>query len=232
VALTIHAVDQGSAEWHALRCGVITASEVRLLMTPTLKPANNDKSRAHSYELLAQRITQYVEPHYISDDMLRGHEDESRARLLYAQRFAPVQEVGFATRAFASGLIIGYSPDGFVGSEGQIECKSRRQKYQVETVIGAANGIPEEYLLQVYTGLLVTGRAWCDYVSYSGGLPMAVIRVTADPAIQDAILTACEAVEAKLQALRSEYDSAIAARNWPATERTPADTVSITVGSM
>ena len=44
---------QGSDEWLAARCGLLTASEMRLIVTPTLKPASNDKERAHFYELLA-----------------------------------------------------------------------------------------------------------------------------------------------------------------------------------
>ena len=36
---------QGSAEWHAARCGLLTASEMRLIITPTLKAASNDKDR-------------------------------------------------------------------------------------------------------------------------------------------------------------------------------------------
>jgi len=62
---------QGSEEWHALRCGLLTASEMKLIITPTLKVASNEKERAHLYELLAQRITKYVVPTYVSDDMLR-----------------------------------------------------------------------------------------------------------------------------------------------------------------
>ena len=88
-------VTQGSDEWLALRCGLLTASEMKLILTPTLKIASNDKERAHLYELLAQRITGYVEPHYISDDMLRGHEDEFLARAAYNREYAPVQEVAF-----------------------------------------------------------------------------------------------------------------------------------------
>jgi len=66
---------QGSEEWFQARCGLLTASEMHLIVTPTLKPASNDKARSHLYELLAQRITQYVEPSYVSASMLRGQED-------------------------------------------------------------------------------------------------------------------------------------------------------------
>ncbi len=224
--LAIHDVDQGTPEWHALRCGILTASEVKLIMTPTLKKASNDKSRAHVYELLAQRITGHVEPSYISDDMLRGHDDEERARKLYSEKYGPVKEVGFMTRCFPSGLIIGYSPDGLVGEDGQIEIKSRRQKFQLETVLGC-DSAPEEYVLQIQTGLLVTGRVFCDYVSYSGGLPMVVIRVSADLAMQRAILEAAEALEVTLVSKREEYEAAIAKHGWPETEMAP-DEMAIT----
>ena len=125
---------QGSDAWHKARCGLITGSEVKLLLTPTLKQANNDKSRAHLWELAAQRISNYVEPSYIGDDMLRGHEEEFYARQLYAEHHAPVEECGFVTND-EWGFTLGCSPDGLVGDDGMIECKSRRQKYQIQTIV-------------------------------------------------------------------------------------------------
>lgn len=211
---------QGSDEWLAARCGLLTASEMKLILTPTLKVASNDKERAHLWELLAQRITRYVEPHYISDDMLRGQADEIEARALYAQHYAPVEEVGFVTREFttsAARFTIGYSPDGLVGGDGLIECKSRRQKYQVETI--AAHAIPAEYWLQVQTGLMVTGRAWLDFVSYSGGLPMVVIRAFPDERTIEAIIAAAEAFELRLAEARQRYEDQVASRRLIATER-------------
>ena len=38
---------QGSDEWLAARRGILTASEMKLILTPTLKAAINDKTRAH-----------------------------------------------------------------------------------------------------------------------------------------------------------------------------------------
>lgn len=209
---------QGSEEWHAARCGILTASEMKLIITPTLKPARNDKERAHLYELLAQRITRHVEPAYVSDDMLRGREDEIDARMLYAQHYAPVRDVGFITNN-RWGFTIGYSPDGLVGDDGAIECKSRRQKFQVETIISGE--MPEDYMIQVQTGLLVSGRRWCDFVSYSGGLPMATIRVYPIPEIQAAIIEAATAFEARLADALARYREALAGpdRLIPTTRR-------------
>lgn len=195
-------IEQGSEEWHALRCGILTASEMKFIVTPTLKPASNDKERAHLFELLGQRITQHTEPRYISDDMLRGHEDEIDARIRYAEHFAPVTECGFVTND-DHGFVIGYSPDGLVDDDGLIECKSRRQKFQVETIL--ADRVPEEYMLQIQTGLLVTGREWLDFVSYCAGLPMFVKRVFPDARYQDAIIAAATDFERRLQEAQQKY---------------------------
>lgn len=197
-----HDIEQGSEEWHALRCGILTASEMKLIMAPTLKPARNDKERAHLYELLAQRVTGYTEPHYISDDMLRGHEDEINARLTYAEHFAPVQECGFITND-EHGFVLGYSPDGLVGDDGLIECKSRRQKFQMQTIL--ADAVPDEYVLQCQTGILVSGRKWLDFVSHCGGMPMFVKRVHPDAEIQEAIIAAATKFEERLSKANASY---------------------------
>ena len=215
-----HHVEQGSDEWHAQRRVLLTASEVKLILTPTLKTAANDYSRAHVYELLSQRITGYTEPRYVSDDMLRGQVDEIEARQLYAENFAPVTECGFVTRDFGGGVVIGYSPDWLVGDDGLGEAKSRRQKYQVQTIIAARSGeIPAEHVLQCQTGLLVTGREWLDFVSYCGGMPMIVVRVYPDPKIHAAILEAATAFYAQVDARHAEYLEALAVCRSVPTER-------------
>lgn len=212
---------QGSDEWLAARRGLLTASEMNSLLTPTLKQAKNDKRRQHFYELLAQRITGYVEPHYISDDMLRGQNDELEARRLYAERYSPIQEMGFITND-KWGVTIGYSPDGLVDDDGLIECKSRRQKYQLETIMTdfLTDDPPDEYMLQLQTGLLVTERKWLDFVSYSGGLPMVTIRVYPDDQMQDYIVEAARNFENDIQADLERYQRILASsRRMIPTER-------------
>lgn len=209
-------VVQGSDEWLAMRCGVLTASEMKYVVTPTLKPADNDKTRAHLWEMLAQRISSYVEPQYISTDMLRGIEDEFYARKAYAEHYAPVEECGFITNG-KWGFTLGYSPDGLVGDDGLIEIKSRRQKYQVETI--ATDEVPAEYMIQLQTGLLVSERKWIDFVSYSGGLPMFVKRVEAIPEYQDAIIAAACAFEARLADKLVEYRATLVATKLIETQR-------------
>lgn len=196
-------LEQGSPEWLEARRGIITASEVGLLVTPTGKIANNEKVRTHQWELMAQRISGYVEPMYISDDMLRGIHDEVIARDLYSQHYVQVDEVGFITNDF-DGVTIGYSPDGLVADDGLIEIKSRRQKYQVQTI--ATDEVPSEYMYQLQCGLLVTGREWIDFISYSAGLPMFVKRVYPDAEMQGTILDAAREFEINLGALMLLYE--------------------------
>jgi hypothetical protein len=211
MTITYHPeVEQGSDEWYELRRGLLTASEMDLIITPTLKVANNDKSRSHLHELLAQRISGFVEPHYIGDHMIRGKEEEILARSVYEQKYlgshASMKNCGFVTND-RWGFKIGYSPDGLVEDEdnpsGQIECKSRRQKFQVETII--ADEMPSDFAIQVQTGLLVTERPWCDFISYSGGLPMLVKRVLPDPRIQEAILFAASEFEKAINLKHADY---------------------------
>jgi hypothetical protein len=198
---------QGSPEWFAMRCGTLSASEMKLILTPKLKVADNDKTKAHLWELLGQRINKYVEPTYISDDMLKGGEVEIIARAEYEKHYYPIQTCGGISND-KFGFNIWYSPDGLVGSKGLWESKSRRQGFQFETICEnvATNTQPEEFVLQSQTGLMVADdREWQDFTSYNGGTAMATIRVFPDPVIQEAIFRAAYLFEKKLKEKMAKY---------------------------
>src|SRR5690625_357292 len=147
-------INQGTDEWHDARRGILTASVIGRFVTPkTIKPANNETTRALTTELVAERITGRTDPTFISDDMARGIEDEPRARDLYATKYAPVAECGFMVRT-GDDWKLGYSPDGLVSDDGLIEIKSRRPKKHLATIL--ANTVPSENLAQIQCGLLVS----------------------------------------------------------------------------
>lgn len=199
-------VEQGTQEWLDLRCGVLTASEAKYIITPTYKVANNEKTKMHAYELAAQRITKHTEEFYVGVEMIRGHEDEVIAREIYDENYSEskgeVTEVGFVT-SDDLGFTIGYSPDWLVGDEGLSECKSRRQKFQMMSI--STWDTPKEHDVQMQFGLFVTKRKWLDYVQYSNGMPMVTIRVYPDPAKQAAIQEAVMLFEGKVQEIISNY---------------------------
>lgn len=211
-------LEQGSEEWLAQRRGMVTASVVGQLITPkTVKPANNDYSRALIASLAAERVTGWSDPVYVNADMQRGIDDEPVARDIYANHTGcEVKEVGFLIKE-GPGWQLGYSPDGLVGDHGLIEIKSRRPKKHLQTVI--ANAVPLENMAQLQAGLLVTGREWIDYVSFCGGMKLWVKRVEPDPAWEAAIEEAVSIAEAAISELETLYRVRVA--DMPMTDRRP-----------
>lgn len=221
--LTFPDLIQGTDEWLAARRGIVTASVVGQLVTAkTIRPAANDTSRALTALLAAERITGWTDPVYVSDDMLRGTMDEPIARGIYAEHHAPVVEVGFMVRDFG-GYVIGYSPDGLVGDDGLIEIKSRRAKRHLTDIL--ADEVPAENMAQIQAGLLVSGREWCDYVSYCSGMPLWTKRVEPDERWHAAITEAVAGFEQTVAQMVATYHARVA--GLPATERTDYDIAGI-----
>jgi hypothetical protein len=181
---------QGSEEWLAARRGIVTASVVgKLVTSKTVKVANNDDSRGLTALLVAERITGHTHPSFINDDMMRGHAEEPRARDWYSEnRQRPVDEVGFLVREEPT-WTLGFSPDGLVGGTGLIEVKAPRAKTHLQTIL--ADAVPLHHVAQIQAGLLVTGREWCDFISWCAGMAPYVKRVLPDERWFDAITAAC-----------------------------------------
>lgn len=203
MSLTVHTdLEQGSDEWLQARLGLVTASVVGQLITPTLKVADNETSRGLMLLLTAERLTGHIDPVYVSDDMLRGQMDEPIARVWYAEHHAPVTEVGFMVEE-RPGFTLGYSPDGLVGDDGLIEIKSRKPKVHLKHLLSGEP--PKENLAQMQAGMLVSGRKWCDYISWCGGLRPFVCRVPADPRWAAVIVEAVEAFESTSSEKIADY---------------------------
>lgn len=208
-----HRLVQGCMEWLDLRLGMLTASEFSKVLTPTLKIADNAGTRSHIYDLASQRITQRALPTFVSFDMERGNLEEIEARKVYNKQISPVAECGFVINE-TLGFPLGFSPDGLVGDLGQIEVKSRVPKYQLQTIVehiasaDPVSPIPTEFMLQVQSGLFITGREWCDFCSYSNGMNMAVIRVYPIEEYQTAIKKAAIQTEEKITQVLESYQIA------------------------
>jgi putative phage-type endonuclease len=207
-------VEQGTEAWHDLRRGIVTASVVGKLLTPTLKVADNDTSRSIVTTLVAERITGWTEESAMTSDMWRGVECEPIARDVYSGHYQQAVEVGFM-RLDGDGWTLGYSPDGLVGDDGLIEIKCPRSKGHLNTIL--ADSVPAYYMAQLQAGLLVSGRKWIDYVSFCGGMPLFVKRVLPDPKWAEAITAACQQFESHAAQIVGAYTTATT--NLPATER-------------
>lgn len=197
-------LEQGSEEWLHQRCGILTASTVGRLITPkTLKLSTSKTSSDFVMTLIGERLTGRVEPVHTTRDMERGTLDEPYARNEYeAVTKTRVDQIGFI-RADDRNFILGYSPDGLVGTDGLIEIKSRRPRVQLDTIM--SDDIPAENMAQIQAGLLVTGRKWCDYISYSGGMALFIKRIEPDQAWHDAIRHAVKYFETTAANIIQEY---------------------------
>lgn len=215
MSLTIYPeMEQGSDQWLAARCGIVTASVVGKLLTPKLQVADNETSRSLTETLVAERLTGSVEYVHPTFDMQRGSLDESYARDLYREQHAPVEEIGFATNTF-NGHTLGASPDGLVSTNGGLEIKSPKAKTHLRTILSGE--VPPEHLPQIQTSMLVLEREYWDFCSYAGGWPIFVKRVHADEKWHKAIRDALEKFEENAERMIATYKTVVG--DAPAAER-------------
>ena len=169
-------VEQGSADWLALRLGIATASNLDCLLVNG-KGEQGFGPGAFSYmdQLIGERITgEAADPFIGNRHTERGHELEGVARGLYEAR----EDVSTEHVAIVLNHGAGYSPDALVGRNGLIEIKTKLPKTQVGVIL--ANEIPKEHIAQCQGGLWLAEREWIDFISYWPGMPLFVKRAYRD----------------------------------------------------
>lgn len=148
-------LEQKSAEWYAARLGVITASSCEKIMSPYQRST-------YLYQLLAEQFLQKSEDIPVNEHMQWGIDNEQSARDMYASKTdLPVTECGFMY--LNPDKTVGCSPDGLVGKYGLLEIKCPMTKTHLSYV---EEGPPKKYLLQMHFQMFVTGRSWCDFVTF------------------------------------------------------------------
>lgn len=198
-------VPQRSPEWYEARRGIPTASNFNKIVTSNGSPSK--QAEGYLYQLVAERLAGVREEPYISPAMLEGIAREAESRRVYAMlREVEVEEVGFCSDD--SGRY-GCSPDGLIGDDGVLELKNPQGKAAVEYLVSGT--LPTAYIQQVQGQLLVTGREWCDFVSYYPGLPTLIVRVERDEAfiskLQDALEAFCDKLDELCKVIRDESHS-------------------------
>lgn len=165
-------VEQMSEEWFEARRGIPSASNFDKIITLIGKPSTQYKK--YLYRLAGELVSKSSVETYQSASMKRGIELEPEARELYELiNNVKVEKVGFCLEE--STFKAGASPDGMVGEDGIIEIKCPDIHTHVEYLI--KNELPSSYFQQTQGQLLITGRKWCDFVSYYPGLKPLIIRV-------------------------------------------------------
>ena len=186
---------QGTPEWRAERAGKLTASRFKDL-TATLKNGTPAASRATVIAACTvERLTGHPDDGvFVTEAMRRGTELEPVAREAYVHHTGnAVALAGFAQRTDCP--YVGASVDGLVGGDGMIEikCPASMQKH-LDALLTGAHAV--EYQAQIQGCLWITGRQWCDAVSYDprfGELALAIVRVQRDEAFITTLAATCAA---------------------------------------
>lgn len=160
-------IEQGSADWHAMRLGKVTASRVADVIART-KTGWGASRGNYMAQLVAERLTGAVADSYSNAAMQWGTETEPQARLAYEFRTdASVDQIAFI--AHPSIPMSGASPDGLIGADGLVEIKCPNTATHIETL---RNGkVPGKYLTQMQWQMACTGRQWCDFASFDPRMP-------------------------------------------------------------
>jgi putative phage-type endonuclease len=191
--MKIFECEQNSPEWYAARCGIPTASSFDKIITTKGEPSK--QKQKYLYQLAGERITRSPEESYQNAAMQRGKELENEARLLYGIiSGVEALPVGFC---LAEGY--GASPDGLVAGTGLLELKCPLLATHVGYLLD--NALPTDYFQQVQGQLLVTGRVWCDFMSYYPGIKPLLIRVQRDEKFIRALKIELEVFVSELETL-------------------------------
>lgn len=171
---------QGSPEWLEARCGVLTASEFRNLITPTGKPTSGKTRRDYLLTKANERITGIPSgDQHVTAWMERGTELEPQARDTYT--FLTDNEVTEAGLAYLNDTQrVGASVDGFVNDDGNLEIKCPKLSTHLSYLLDGK--APPDYVPQIQGQMLVTGKRYCDFLSFHPDAcnPAFLIRVERD----------------------------------------------------
>jgi hypothetical protein len=186
----IHTVEQGSAEWHAIRAPRLTASHAGDMLAK-IKTGEAAARRDLKLRIVCGQLTGTQQDSvFPSAEIQRGKDCEPPARADYeAATGYLVHPVGFIAH---DTLMAGYSPDGWIDDgKGLLEIKCPKTATHLGWL--EAGVIPPQHMPQLLHGLWITGADWIDFVSWDDRLPvelkMLTVRLDAtDPAVRLAVI--------------------------------------------
>ena len=162
---------QGTPEWLQLRLGHVTASRVADIMAKT-KTGPSASRQNYLIELAIQRVTGVVEESYKNEAMIRGTEEEPKARQAYellTETF--VEELPFVKHKIIEWF--GCSPDGIIknndGTYNLLEIKNPNSATHWSYI--KEGEPPTKYKIQMMAQMACTGAQWCDFFSYDSRMP-------------------------------------------------------------
>lgn len=188
---------QGTQAWFDARNGRVTASRVKDVMgylkqTKAEAEAGirreSQKRADYRTELIAETMRGEAIPHYVSDAMRWGQEQELLAATEYElQSPLDVSSVGFVYHPAIDRA--GASPDRLVGPNGLLEIKCPETTTHLEWA--EAGVVPVEHRAQMLFQMQCCERDWCDFMSFDSRIGKRyqkfIVRLHADEEQMEAI---------------------------------------------
>lgn len=177
-------IEQGSDEWKLARLGHVTASNMADVMSKGKGSGEAIGRYKYKVRLVAERLTQTAAESFSNAAMEWGVEQEQFACIEYESATNQfVDKTGFWLHPEIK--FLGVSPDRLVGAEGLIEVKCPNTTTHLGYLFEGK--IPTDYYKQIQCQLWVTGRQWCDFVSYDPRLPkrnqLLIVRTERDESL-------------------------------------------------
>jgi len=194
--------------WLEKRRGKFTCSKFGDLVSEGRTKGEIFSQTGLSYirRVVAERLGSFYE--VSAKSMEWGTEHEPAAIVEYSKRTgSAVDSTPFRFLELSDD--IGGTPDGLIGGDGCIEVKCPFDPaVHVNTLITRA--VPKDYQWQVVGHLLVTGRDWCDFISFDPRIDcrhsMCIVRVHRDEELivflSARLRSACDELQRMLQAIQ------------------------------
>lgn len=200
-------------EWLEQRLGMITGSKFGKLVVKSKDKQSYSLSKSETatnliYKIAWERLLRHGNIsnglgrlNESSKPMEHGNDYEGEAIQKYVEYTG--NKVDYAQRFIRHDDYIGGTPDGFVGDDGIIEVKCPwNGGLHIKSLL-TRQIYNTEYVYQIQGYLWITGRSWCDFITYDPdlieGLQINVIRVERDESIIKGICLVMEKVKELIQ---------------------------------
>lgn len=156
-----------SADDIQARIGKLTASRMGDAMAFRKDGKPSAERTKYMHEVVAERLTDILVPHYVNDAMRWGIENEPLAKDAYQKhtrrKIRPAAYIDHPSIEYC-----GATPDGYV-DDGLIEIKCPTTTTYIAWLL--ARNVPEEHMPQMALQMLCSGKRWCDFVAFDPRMP-------------------------------------------------------------
>lgn len=193
---------QGTAQWFADRTGALTASRMGAAMKRLKNGSDSAERAALKIEVLAERLTGDVVPHFVTSAMQHGIDTEPAAKATYAAREGVLlEECGFYRHPSIE--YFGASPDGRIGERLGLEVKCpTTAKFLTWRLAGV---VPDEHKPQMIAQCVCAGFDAVEFVAFDPRVPkhlqLFVVRFTPTQEERDAVEQAAREFLAEVDAM-------------------------------